>query len=71
MTSMRVKQLLKKYPKSLHETIESIEDGLPWYEELRDELMDFSMHCDTADISYFIYMRDFLTYIINEQLEDN
>ena len=67
-------ELPRKYPKHLHETIYKIEnEKYTWEKELQDCWVDISLgasrHLSESDNGHFIYMRDFLTYLIEEKLQ--
>ena len=69
----KLEQLLRKYPNHLHDVIHLIEqNNYSWKKELQDCWVDISLgnsrHLEGVSHSHFIYMRDFLTYLIEEKL---
>ena len=70
----KYKELLRKYPKHLHEIIYKIEiEQYSWKKELQDCWVDISLgnsrHLSESAHGHFIYMRDFLLYLTEEKLQ--
>ena len=64
---LRLRKLFEKYPSDVRETIWFIEVcGFDAGEILWDELKGFRSSFEDAPRDYFIYMRDLLTYWIED-----